>query len=494
MTEERKNIPLMLAFHSFECETCNYRFLSFFYSCFYIPLLSLPDETCCLHFFIFFTKLIFPSLLPSFFFFSLRSRHVLAQLLPESSISDSLKMLRALRSFVVAISRREMGVPAPAEMCYKDNLVGSLGRFFPTAGLEPGADHHDLYQMVHVIEEEYCNSCVVPVSWLFSLDGVAVGSNQMQAACRADERCSVFVESALEFFLQGSCRYSRQLLNLLRSMNPAGDGKLTPSMCEYCLHHVLARFHVSRGRVLRCLAIGMGLEKAVRADKMKDTMIAKKPENSKGLLGSGRKSFASNGRKHKKQSDSMSSSDCKGGSKKGWGSVKKKRTDIAKSGVDRLPDEWMNPLGADQSTRRISIETFWRNLVARHAYRPARFWFDGAEPLLRHTEAPDHPITESEAIKIILDGGGRSVYNDGRKRKFLFADKVGKDIKLSEAAASVGYQFVQLRTPRRKESAERTHAYVEKEKKKIVRSKRRGRRRSSVSTSGDAARAAALFQ
>ena len=483
----------MLAFHLFECETCISRFLSFFVLVFIFS--SSPDETCCLHLFFYLTKINFSLLLLPSFFFSLRSRHVLAQLLPESTISDSLKMLRALRSFVVAISRREMGVPAPAKMCYKDNLVGSLGRFFPAAGLEPGADHHDLYNMVHIIEKEYRNSCVVPVSWLFSLDGVAVGSKKMQDACRADERCSVFVESALEFFLQGSCRYSRQLLNLLRSMNPAGDGKLTPSMCEYCLHHVLARFHVSRGRVLHCLAIGMGLEKAVRTDKMKDTMIAKKPENSKRLLGSGRKkSFASKGRKQKKQSDSMSSSDSKGGSKKGWGSVKKMRADIAKSGIDRLPDEWMNPLGADQSTRRISIETFWHNLVARHAYRPARFWFDGAEPLLRHTEAPDHPITESEAIKIILDGGGRSVYNDGRKRKFLFADKVGKDIKLSEAAASVGYQFVQLRTPRRKENAERRSAYVEKEKKKMLRSKRRGRRKSSVSTSGDAARAAVLFQ
>ena len=71
---------------------------------------------------------------------------------------------------------------------------------------------------------------------------------------------------------------------------------------------------------------------------------------------------------------------------------------------------------------------------------------------------------------------------------------MGKDIKLSEAAASVGYQFVQLRTPRRKENAERRSAYVEKEKKKMLRSKRRGRRKSSVSTSGDAARAAVLFQ
>tara|TARA_B100000795_G_scaffold245400_1_gene210509 strand:+ start:25 stop:1305 length:1281 start_codon:yes stop_codon:yes gene_type:complete len=425
------------------------------------------------------------------------SRHILGQTLPESTIPDSMKMLRALRSFIVTISRREMGVPAQACMLYKDNLVASLGRFFPTAGHEVGNKNHDLYNMVNVIEKDHQRSCVVPVSWLFSVNGLAADNEHMLLACRADHTSSVFVESALHYYLDGSTRYARKLLHLLKSLNPAGDGKLMVSMCEYCLHHVLARFHVSRERVLRCISIGMGLDDTVYRQKMADKKIVSKPKNISQLK---KKKFKKKASSRGKAGAAKLKVEKSMKSKQSWLHLKKKRKNVikVKIGIERLPIEWMNPLGADQSTRRLEIEPFWRKLVAEHVYRPSRFWFDGAEPCIRHTEHPEYPLTETESIKIILDGGGRSNFNTGTKRQFLFADKKGKNIILTEGAATIGYQFVQCRTPRRinGKTLNEWNIVVEsrEEKVKMKRARKKGRRRSTQGTMEDAKRAARLLE
>ena len=168
----------------------------------------------------------------------------------------------------------------------------------------------------------------------------------------------------------------------------------------------------------------------------------------------------------------------------------------------------MNPLGADQSTRRVPIDMFWRNLVAHHLYRPARFWFDGAEPMMRHTEHPVVPLDEMHCVRVMLEGGGRSYYNVGAKRKYLFADTVGKDIVMVEAAATCGYQFVRGRTPRRgkrvkereetkylEERKEEEEKEREREAEKLKRRKvrGRGRRRSSFGTENVAKEVSMLF-
>ena len=95
------------------------------------------------------------------------SRLVLAGIVPQEVIPDSMRMLRSLRTFIVAISRREMGVPAAAKLVYKDNLFASLSRFFPTATHESGTSSHALSTVVDVIERENPHSCVVGVGWLF---------------------------------------------------------------------------------------------------------------------------------------------------------------------------------------------------------------------------------------------------------------------------------------------------------------------------------------
>jgi hypothetical protein len=411
------------------------------------------------------------------------SSHVLGRTLPESVIPDSMKMLRSLRSFIVTISRREMGVPAQADMLYKDNLVASLGRFFPTAGHEVGEKYHDLTQMVRIIEKEHQHSCVVPVSWLFSVNSLAADSEHMLLACRADEKCSMFVESALHYYLNGSTRYSLRLLQLLHSLNPAGDGKLTPSMCEYCLHHVLARFHVSRERVLRCISMGMGLDDDDQINNRHLQKIAGKPK----------KKTAKSRIKKRTKGAAAKKEERKNKSRKAWSHLKMRKKTFAKVGIERLPIEWMNPLGADQSTRRLDIEPFWRRLVAKHIYRPSRFWFDGAEPCLRHTEHPEQPLTETESLKVILDGGGRSNYNTGRKRKYLFADTKGKQVVLTEAAASIGYCFVRSRTPRRNISTQTLWKEQKREEYKRKKTRGRGRRRSSAGTVGAAHLATAMM-
>ena len=112
------------------------------------------------------------------------------------------------------------------------------------------------------------------------------------------------------------------------------------------------------------------------------------------------------------------------------------------------------PLGADQSTKRVDIDTFWRRLVGKHVYRPAKFYYPGAEPTLRHSETPDTPRTEMSCLRVMLDGRGRSVYNNGRVRQFLAADKEGKAMNIVEAATTIGYRVVGCRTPRRRKNAE----------------------------------------
>ena len=426
------------------------------------------------------------------------SRHVVAQVLPEMVVPDAMKMLRSLRSFVVAISRREMGKPEAATMVYKDNLIASLGRFFPTAGHETQKEHHDLANMVLIVEQEYHNSCVVPVSWLFSIGNNSAGQNELKMAVRADENSSMFIEAALGYYVEGSTRYARSLLELLHSLNPAGDGKLTPSMCEYCLHHVLARFHVSREQVLTCICIGMGLmgkHSENGETQMVDDALVKKPINSS--LVSAKKKVAAAKKKNNHNDNSSGNNNNNNNNK------------LARpTGLNRLPEEWMNPLGADQSTRRMPIDVFWRNLVAHHLYRPARFWFDGAEPMMRHTEHPVMPLDEMKCVRVMLGGGGRSDYNVGNKRKYLFADKVGKDIVVVEAAATCGYQFVRGRTPRRgkrgkereetkyleeKKEEEEKEREREAEKRKRRGGRARGRRRSSCGTENVAKEVSMLF-
>jgi hypothetical protein len=409
------------------------------------------------------------------------SRHVLAQVLPETVIPDSMKMLRSLRSFVVAISRREMGVPEPAEMVYKDNLIASLGRFFPTAGKPTGKKHHDLTNMITIIEKEYCNSSVVPVSWLFSVENVGDVSNML--ALRADETSSLFVEAALNYYVDGSTRYNRNLLELLYSSNPAGDGKLTPSMCEYCLHHIMAKFHISRARVLKCISIGLGLmnQQIDSNQKMIDQKLANKITNK------------SDGLKKKKKKKTKATD---GNPSSVWSKLKGKNVIKIPTGIYRLPIEWLNPLGAEQSTRRFPILPFWQNLVAHHIYRPPRFWFDGAEPCIRFDDSPDKPLNEMKCLKILLENN--SNFNNGKKRKYLFADKNGKKLVVTEAAASCGYQLVRCRTPRRRFSAQKIQemddAYERKERKKRKKARKRGRRNSNMNDAGAAAQAAALFE
>ena len=123
-------------------------------------------------------------------------------------------------------------------------------------------------------------------------------------------------------------------------------------------------------------------------------------------------------------------------------------------GLEQLPVAWMNELGSDQSTKRVDIDAFWRRLVSKHVYRPAKFYFPGAEPTLRHRETPDKPRTELSCVRVMLDGRGRSVYNNGRVRQFLAADKEGKSMSIVEAATTIGYRVVGCRTPRRRKNAE----------------------------------------
>jgi hypothetical protein len=306
----------------------------------------------------------------------------------------------------------------------------------------------------------------------------------------------MFIEAALGYYVEGSTRYARSLLELLHSLNPAGDGKLTPSMCEYCLHHVLARFHVSREQVLTCICIGMGLmgkHSENGETQMVDDALVKKPINSS--LVSAKKKVAAAKKKNNHNDNSSGNNN--------------NNNKLARpTGLNRLPEEWMNPLGADQSTRRMPIDVFWRNLVAHHLYRPARFWFDGAEPMMRHTEHPVMPLDEMKCVRVMLGGGGRSDYNVGNKRKYLFADKVGKDIVVVEAAATCGYQFVRGRTPRRgkrgKEREEMKYLEEKKEEEEKEREREaekrqrrggraRGRRRSSCGTENVAKEVSMLF-
>ena len=81
------------------------------------------------------------------------SRLVLAGLVPQEVIPDSMRMLRSLRTFIVAISRREMAHPQLPNLSTKI-ICSSLGRFFPTATHEAGTSNHALSAVVDVVERE----------------------------------------------------------------------------------------------------------------------------------------------------------------------------------------------------------------------------------------------------------------------------------------------------------------------------------------------------
>ena len=427
------------------------------------------------------------------------SRLVLAGILPQEVISDSMRMLRALRTFVVSISRREMGVPAPAKLVYKDNLFASLGRFFPTATHESGTDSHALSSVVDTIERENPNSCVVGVAWLFATSSPLKHVKKMTLldrqlyACRADEYSSPFIESILAYYIEGSTKYGMRLLGLMHAMNPAGDGKLTPSMIAYCLHHILSRFHVSQGRVLLCMAIGMGLDtKMVNFDPRKahssslaeDVSSAaganiKKPAASKIPFSKMKKKkprFKTKAakllhiEKKAKEKRRKARKEERIAEKARWRALLAHPEAVVGLGFDELPTAWMNELGSDQSTKRVNIETFWRRLVSKHVYRPSKFYFPGAEPTLRYKEIPDQPRAELSTLRVMLDSRGRAVYNDGRCKKFLASDKEGKSMNIIEAATTVGYTLVGLRTPRRRKNAEQLArlAAIRKEKEEAA--------------------------
>jgi hypothetical protein len=403
------------------------------------------------------------------------SRLVLAGILPQEVIPDSMRMLRSVRTFVVAISRREMGVPAAAKLVYKDNLFASLSRFFPTATHEAGTSSHALSAVVDVIERENPRSCVVGVGWLFTtyspdknVRRLSLVDRQLHA-CRADQYSSPFLESILQYYLDGSTKYVMRLRELLYAMNPAGDGKLTPSMCAYCLHHVLSRFHVPRERVLRCMAIGMGLDTkmvvptsghdhlsghvAVKEPMSGNTPFVKKTMEKKIRFRTKAAKILYQ-EEHAKQKRRKARRARKKREKAQWRALMAHPEAVVGMGLEQLPVAWMNELGSDQSTKRVDIDAFWRRLVSKHVYRPAKFYFPGAEPTLRHRETPDKPRTELSCVRVMLDGRGRSVYNNGRVRQFLAADKEGKSMSIVEAATTIGYRVVGCRTPRRRKNAE----------------------------------------
>lgn len=295
--------------------------------------------------------------------FARLSRLVMAGSISEHTIPDSFRMLQVLKRFTYRISRREMESPTEPLLVQKVNLKASMQSFFPMT--EPSK----LRSVFDAIDGDE-DTCVVTLSSLWP-PGIGAG---------AGAECSSFTESVMSFYTNETLAFTQQLRVFLRSLNPSGDGSLTPRLIRYSLWHLLADTDISRKRILQYFAAGLEL------------------------------------------------------------------TDIRE-----LPAHWMNPLGAESSTRRINIDTFWSNMVARCIYRPDDFWYSDAEPCIVWNPVADKkPLRESEAIQHMLRR--QTILNTGRHGiKYIAADDSGGRVDVRVASlACMGYTPLQLRTPRRR--------------------------------------------